>query len=147
MRSDSSPRSGGSRRAGATAQNARVGLGLGEQRLGQSGGLGERRLEQRSSLGRGRVERPGELGEQHLAGLEVGELADLGRGQRVAVEDATLDHEERVLPPKARSALAASTGSPLTKATAVGPVRSESSPRTPACSAAAILVRVFFTTA
>jgi len=47
---------------------------------------------------------------------------------------------------KSRRPLAASTGSPLTKAIADGPTRRSFSPSTPA-SFAAILVSVFFTTA
>ena len=43
-----------------------------------------------------RLHRAGQLGQQHLAGLQVGELADLGGRDRLALEDAALDHQQRV---------------------------------------------------
>ena len=52
--------------------------------------------EQRGGLRQRRLHGAGELGEQHLARLEVGELGDLVGGQRLAVEHAALDHEQRV---------------------------------------------------
>ena len=66
------------------------------QRLGQPGDLGQRRLEQAGSPGRQRLEHAGDLGQQHLAGLQVGDLVDLGRAERLAVEHAALDHQQRV---------------------------------------------------
>src|SRR5665647_3141636 len=42
------------------------------------------------------LEGAGQLGQQHLTGLEVGELAYLCGGERVTVEVTALNHQERV---------------------------------------------------
>src|SRR5215469_14783012 len=55
---------------------------LGRQRVEGSGRTSERSLHSAS-----------ELGEQHLPGLQVGELDDLGRGELLAVQHATLYYQ------------------------------------------------------
>ncbi len=44
-------------------------------------------------MGQRPVQRTGELGEQHLAGLEIGELADVVCRHRPALDDPTLDDQ------------------------------------------------------
>src|SRR5215831_15589616 len=77
-------------------RRAGLGLSLGAQRVGEQRHLRRQRVERRRRVGHRRLHGAGQLGEQHLARLEVGQLADLRRGQRLAVEHATLDHEQRV---------------------------------------------------
>src|SRR6185312_1967192 len=62
----------------------------------RTGGLGERSLEQGRGLAQVALHRAGQLGQQHLTGLQVGELRDLGRGNGPALEDTALDDELRV---------------------------------------------------
>ena len=86
--------------AAATSNSLRLGRDdsapLVLQRGRQADRLGQRRLEGRRGLAQVRLHGAGELRQQHLAGLEVGQLADLGRRQRLALEDAALDDEQRV---------------------------------------------------
>src|SRR5262245_52714223 len=71
----------------------RVFLELGLQGAEHAGRVGQWRVEQRDGVLQGRLQRAGELGEQHVAGLEVGELPDLVGGHRAAFEVAALDDQ------------------------------------------------------
>src|SRR6201996_8995737 len=73
-----------------------AGLDLGAQRVCEQRHLRGQRVERRRRVRHRRLHRAGQLGQQHLARFEVGQLADFRRGQRLAVEHATLDHEQRV---------------------------------------------------
>jgi hypothetical protein len=76
-----------------------VGGGVGSQltqRLDRAGGLRQRRLEQRSRLRQRCRHCSRKPGEQHFARLHISQAGDLTRRQRAAVEDAALDHEERM---------------------------------------------------
>src|SRR6266545_4863780 len=64
---------------------------------GQSGHLGERRLEQARGLAQVGLHGACQLGQQHLARLQVGEPRDLRGGERLALHDAALDHQGRVV--------------------------------------------------
>src|SRR5579863_8270977 len=74
----------------------RASLELGAQRVGEERHLRRQRVERRRGAGHRRLHGASQLGQQHLARLKVGELADLGRGQCLAVEHAALDDEQRV---------------------------------------------------
>src|SRR4051812_47328692 len=82
---------GGGRRAGTTCEDRGVLLGLRLQRTREAGGLGERRVEQVDGLAERREHRAGQLAQEHLAGLEVGQLGHLRRVEGLAVQDAALD--------------------------------------------------------
>src|SRR5690606_27574257 len=62
----------------------------------RAGGLGERCVEQVGSPEERGLEGTGQLRQQHLPGLELGELAHLGGGQGGTVEVPSLDHEQRI---------------------------------------------------
>src|SRR3984957_7976685 len=76
--------------------SGRASLELGAQRVGKERHLRRQRVERRRRAGHRRLHGAGQLGQQHLARLQVGELANLGRGQCLAVEHAALDDEQRV---------------------------------------------------
>src|SRR6478752_4694254 len=71
-------------------------LALLTQSLDHAGRLRQRSDEEVGGLGEGALHGARKLGQQNLAGLEVRELRDLLGGQGLAVEDASLDHEEGV---------------------------------------------------
>src|SRR6478736_6306309 len=81
---------GGSRRGGTLR------LDLLAQGVDHAGRLRQRSDEEVGGLGEGALHGARKLGQQNLAGLEVRELRDLLGGQGLAVEDASLDHEEGV---------------------------------------------------
>src|SRR4051794_57769 len=74
----------------------RSGLLLLTQRVDRANGLRQRCVEQICGSEQRGLEGAGQLGQQHLTGLEVGELAYLFCGQRVTVEVTALDHQQRV---------------------------------------------------
>ena len=96
----------------ASATGASAACFLGHRSLGGRGGglggllllqgRGEPRdlrgelVEHDGSLGERALHGAGQLGQQNLAGLQVGELADLGRAERLAVHQPALDHQQRV---------------------------------------------------
>src|SRR5487761_1504751 len=67
------------------------GLDLGAQCVGEQRHLRRQRVERRRRVRHRRLHRAGQLGQQYIARLEIGQLADLRRGQRLAVEHSTLD--------------------------------------------------------
>jgi hypothetical protein len=67
--------------------------------------LGQRSDEQVGGLVQGRLHRAGQLGQEHLAGLQVCQLAHLVGGQRPTVEDTALDDEGWVGPGEVTQAL------------------------------------------
>src|SRR6476620_458971 len=71
-------------------------LALLTQSLDHTGRLRQRSNEEVGGLGEGALHGARKLGQQNLAGLEVRELRDLLGAQGLAVEDASLDHEEGV---------------------------------------------------
>ena len=93
-----------------------------------AGGLRQRRLEQGRGLAQVGLHRAGQLGQQHLAGLQVGELADLGRRMALPSNTPPLMTSSGLAFANSRRPFAASTTSPETKASAVGPVNSSSRP-------------------
>ena len=93
------------------------------------------------------LHRPGELGKEHLARLQVGQLADLLGRHRLALDHAALDHQRGVGPGEVAQALGGLDRVARDEGDRgrAGEQRRRARPR-PA-SAAAILVSVFFTTA
>src|SRR5690242_9396474 len=67
------------------------------QGLREAGDLRGRGVEQAGGLREVALHRAGELAEQHLAGLEVGELLHLGGGERAALHVAALDDQRPVV--------------------------------------------------
>src|SRR5215469_7776220 len=67
-----------------------VGLELGAQRVREQRHLRGQCVERRRRVGHRGLHRAGQLGQQHLARLKVGQLADVRRGQRLAVEHTAL---------------------------------------------------------
>src|SRR5262245_47068153 len=83
----------------------RVFLELGLQGAEDAGHVGQRCVEQRGGVLQGRLHGAGQLAEQHVAGLEVGELADLVSTDRAAFEVAALDDQGLVGPAEVAQAL------------------------------------------
>src|SRR5262249_27397692 len=71
----------------------------------RTGGLGKRCLEHGGGLAQVCLHRAGELRQQPLAGLQIGDLGDFRRRDRLALEHAALDDEQRVGPREVAQAL------------------------------------------
>src|SRR5690606_33804496 len=83
---------GGSSRS----QDRRIGFGLRLQRREGAGRLRQRGVEEPRGLGQVGLEATSELGEEDLARLEVGQLVDLVRAERLPIEEAALQDERGV---------------------------------------------------
>src|SRR6185295_2039135 len=67
------------------------------QGRGEPGDLRSRGVEQRGGLAEVRLHRACQLGQQRLTALQIGDLLDLGDGQRATAHVAALDDERLVV--------------------------------------------------
>ncbi len=100
---------------------------LGTKRLRGADELRGQRLEELSSLGLLALEGTGQLAEQNLAGLEVRKLLISSADSALPSRTPPLMTRFGFSLAKSRRPFADSTGSPVTKATAVGPLNRSSS--------------------
>ncbi len=79
--------------AGTSREDRWVDLCLGLECAGEAGGLRQRGVEQGDRVLKRCDHRARELSQENLTGFQIGDLADLGRGQWLTVQHTALDDQ------------------------------------------------------